>query len=45
MNMRSHKNMELGREVDLVCFAFLKDHLDVRKRIGRSNANTEAGTQ
>lgn len=29
--------------VDLVSFAFLKDHVDVRKRIGKSEANMETG--
>lgn len=38
--MRSHKNVEL---FDLVSFAFLKNHFDVQKRIGTSEAPREAG--
>lgn len=33
--------MELAREVDWVSFAFSKDHLDVRGRMGRSEATRE----
>ena len=39
--MRNHKSMDLTREVDWVGFAFSKDHLDVRERMGRSEANRE----
>lgn len=36
MNVRSHRNVEL---VVLVSTAFLKDHFDVRRRMGRSEAS------
>lgn len=33
--------MDLAREIDWVIFTFLKDHLDVRERMGRRKTNRE----